>query len=166
MAKKIGLETRSEPALYTLFGVSCHLKDYRLSFLLNQYLELEFIKMEDFRTLATSQRESDNFSFYSCRDEDRFNIYHLVANRGERLALLPELKQTDFLLLVDGPFKKAQKDHLLAAVKSIPNVLTSFEIRFETIKNYEVFLTDLEIHFTNITRNQKVKYSPFKKQED
>lgn len=163
MAKKIALDTRSTPALYTLFGISCHLKDYRLSFLLNQHLDLAFVKMDDFITAATSQRASQAFSFYSCRDDDRFNVYHLVANRGELVILLPELKQTDFLLLVDGPFKKAQKDLLLATVKAIPNVLTAFEIRFETIKNHESFLSDLEIHYTNITRDQKVKYSPTKK---
>ncbi len=163
MARKVNLETRSEPALYTLFGVSCHLKDYRLSFLLNQVLDLEFIKMEDFRAVIAPRKEPDGFSFYYCVDEDHFNAYYLLANRGEESVLLPELRQTDFLLLLEGPFKKAQKDHLLFRIKSIPNVLTAFEIRFETIRNYESFLTDLEIHFMTITRDLKIKYSPIKK---
>jgi hypothetical protein len=163
MARKIILETRSEPALYTLFGISCHLKDYRLSFLLNQGLDLEFIKMEDFRAAIAPRKEPDGFSFYFYRDEDRFNAYYLLANRGEESVLLPELRQTDFLLLLEGPCKKAQKDHLLSTIKAIPNVLTAFEIRFETIRNYENFLTDLEIHFMTLTRDSKVKYSPLKK---
>jgi len=160
MAKKLLLETRSEPTLYTLFGISCHLKDYRLSFLMNQKMELEFIKMEDFCSIASAKKESDSFSFYHGRDEDHFNTFSLVANRGQESILVPELKQTDFLLLVEGPFKKTQKDKLLAAIKAIPNVLTAFEIRFETIKNYEILLTDLELHFMNIHRESKVKYAP------
>lgn len=163
MPRKINLETRSEPALYTLFGISCHLKDYRLSFLLNQVLDLGFVKMEDFRLVVPPGKEAGGFSFYYGSDEDHFNYYYLLANRGELSVLLPELKQTDFLLLLEGPFKKAQKDHLLATLKSIPSVLTAFEIRFETIKNPETFLTDLEIHFMNITRDSKIKYSPLKK---
>ncbi|MEI6173504.1 MAG: IPExxxVDY family protein [Bacteroidota bacterium] len=152
MAKKILIETRSEPALFTLFGISCHLKDYRLSFLINKKLELEFVKMEDFM----------GYSFYFCRDEDRFNTYSLLGNRGQDTILLPGLKQTDFILLVEGPFKKNQKDKLLENIRGIQNVLTAFEIRFETIKNYEIVLTDLEIHLMNIQREAKVQYSPIK----
>jgi hypothetical protein len=156
MAKKILIETRSEPALFTLLGVSCHLKDYRLSYLLNKKLELEFVKMEDFT----------GYSFYFCRDEDRFNAYYLLGNRSQDTILFPGLKQTDFILLVEGPFKKVQKDKLLENMRGIQNVLTAFEIRFETIKNYETVLTDLEIHFMNINRESKIKYSPSKKQEE
>jgi hypothetical protein len=152
MAKKISIEIRSEPALYTLFGISCHFKDYRLSFLINKTLELEFVKMEDFM----------GSSFYFCRDEDRFNTYYLLGNRGLDTILLPGLKQTDFLLLVEGPFKKIQKDKLLENIRGIQNVLTAFEIRFETIKNYETMLTDLEIHLMNIQKEAKVQYSPTK----
>jgi len=156
MAKKILIETRSEPALFTLFGISCHLKDYRLTFLLNKKLGLEFIKMEDFAA----------YSFYFCRDDDHFNTYFLLGNRGQDTILFPGLKQTDFILLVEGPFKKIQKDKLLESIKDIPNVLTAFGIRFETIKNYEAVLTDLEIHLMNIQKELKVKYSPSKKQEE
>lgn len=156
MAKKILFENRSEPVLFTLFGISCHLKDYRLTFLLNKKLELEFTKMEDF----------NNYSFYYCRDEDRFNTYYLLGNRGQDTILFPGLKQTDFILLVEGPFKKVQKEKLLENIRAIQNVLTSFEIRFETIKNYESVLTDLEIHMMQILKESKIKYSPSKKQEE
>ena len=156
MAKKILIETRSEPVLFTLFGISCHLKDYRLSYLLNIKLELEFVKLEDFM----------GFSFYFCRDEDRFNTYYLLGNRGEDSILFPGLKQTDFILVVEGPFKKIQKEKLLEHLRSIQNVLTAFEIRFETVKNYETVLTDLEMHVMNIQKVSKVKYSPLLKQEE
>ena len=153
MAKKVFLETRSEPTLFTLFGISCHLKDFRLSFLLNKKLELEFVKKEDFM----------GFSFYFCRDEDRFNAYYLLGNRGQDAILLPDLKQTDFLLLLEGPVKKTQKDRLLEKIRGIQNVLTAFEVRFETIKNYESMLTDLELHLMNILMEAKMKYSTMKK---
>ncbi|MCK9203603.1 MAG: IPExxxVDY family protein [Bacteroidales bacterium] len=156
MAKKISSGTQSEPTFYNLFGISCHLKDYRLSYLLNRSLDLEFTKMDDFQ----------GFSFYFCRHEECFNAYYLLANRTPESILLPELKQTDFILLVEGPFKKIQKERLLENIKSIPNVLTSFEIRFSTIKNYEAILTDLEIHYMNIIKDSKLKYSLTKKQEE
>ncbi len=153
MAKKIFLESRSEPTLFTIFGISCHLKDFRLSFLLNKMLELEFTKMDDFK----------GYSFYFCRDEDHYNSFYLLGNRGPESILLPELKQTDFILLVEGPYKKAQKEQLLIKVREIQNVLTAFDVRFETIKNYETLLADLELHFMKILKEAKIKYSPLKK---
>jgi hypothetical protein len=152
MAKKVFLETRSEPILLTLVGISSHIKDFQLSFHLNQNLELEFVKKDDFK----------GCSFYLSNDEDRYNTYYLLGNRGQDAVLLPELKQTDFLLLVEGPFKKAQKEQLLAKIRSVKNVLTAFEVRFETIKNYELMLTDLELHHMNIVMDAKIKYSPVK----
>ena len=156
MAKKILIETRSEAALFTLYGISCHIKDYRLSFLINKKLELELVKMEDFM----------GYSFYFCRDEDQFNTYSLLGNRGQDTILFPGLKQTDFIMMVEGPFKKVQKDKFLENIRGIQHVLTAYEIRFETIKNYETVLTDLEIHFMHIQKESKVKYSPLKKQEE
>jgi hypothetical protein len=150
MARKVMLETRAGQALYTLFGISCHLKDYRLSFHINNALDLQLVKLDDFR----------EFSLYLSRDEDYFNIYYLIGNRAPEAILVPDLKQTDFLLLVEGPFKKAQKDKLLAGIRSIQNVLTAFEVKFETIRNYGVLLTDLELHMMEIQKESKVKYSP------
>ncbi|MEI7980180.1 MAG: IPExxxVDY family protein [Bacteroidota bacterium] len=153
MAKKIALSAKTEPSPYTLFGISCHLKDYRLSYLLNVKLELEFTKMDDFQ----------GFSFYYCRNDEFFNIYYLLSNRMPESILLPELKQTDFLLLVEGPLKKNNKERLLENIRAIPNVLTSFEIPFSTIKNYEMIITDLEMHYMNIKKDSTIKFSPNKK---
>lgn len=153
MAKKLLKAAEPDLTHFTLFGISCHLKDYRLSFLLNKHLHLEFSKLDDFR----------DFSFYSADDEDNFNRYFLLSNRNTETVLIPELKQTDFVMLVEGPYKKKQKDWLLENIKTIPNVLTSFEIRFETIKDHSNLLHDIELHFINITKNLKVKFSPSKK---
>ena len=153
MAKKILLETRSEPALYTLIGISCHFRDYHLIYLLNEKLDLEFTKEDDFQ----------GYPFFFCRDENCFNAYYLLGNRGQESILLPEIKQIDYLLLIEGPFKKNQKDRLLKKIKSIDNILMSFEIKIETIKNVETVLNDLEIHFMNIHKELKVKYSRIKK---
>ena len=153
MAKKVFLVNRSEPAIFTLFGISYHLKDFQLSYGLHKSLDLEFVKMDDFR----------GCSFFLCHDDNGFNSYYLLGNRGQDSILLPDLKQTDFLLLLEGPLKKRQKEQLLERIKKIQNVLTAFEVRFDTIKNYEPMLTDLELHLMNIQKEAKIKYSPFKK---
>lgn len=153
MAKKVFLETRPQPILFTVIGISCHIKDFQLSYHLLQTIDLEFVKMDDF----------NGYSYYFVRDEDCFNSYYLLGNRGQKSILIPDLKQTDFILFVEGPFKKTQKDQLLEKIKGIKNVLTAFEVRLETIKNHEPMLNDLELHHMNIVKETKTKYSPLNK---
>ena len=148
MAKKFMLESRAEPSFYTLAAVSCHLKDYRLSFLLNQKLPAGFRKMDDFH---------GNYSLYFYLDEECRNSYYLVSNRSEEKVLFPELKQTDFVILVEGQYKKNQINYLISTIKSIPNVLTTFEIQAESLKNFSGFLADLELHFLNFKIESKPK---------
>jgi hypothetical protein len=90
------------------------------------------------------------FSLYRWRDDDHYNTYYLITNRSEDSLLVPQMKQADFLLLVEGPFKKKQQDDLLAGIRKIPNVLTSFGIPFSSVKNYENLLTDLELHLNEM----------------
>ena len=158
MSKKIFLEIRSEPAIFTLIGISCHLKDYRISFLLNKHLGLDFLKLEDLKITLTDKKDPAEFSRYLYYDEDYFNSYYLISNRNEEYVLAPEIKQVDFLLIVEGEFKKAQKDRLIRSIRNIPNILAAYEIKFAEIKNYEAILNDIEMHLINITKEKKINY--------
>jgi len=148
MAKKFTLEARPETAYYTLAGISCHLKDYRLSFLLNQAIGCNFIKMEDL---------PGGYSLYFYRDEECRNAYSLISNRSAEKLLFPALKQADFIMLVEGPYKKSQLNRLINNLKAIPNILTAFEIQAQSLKNFASFLDDLELHFMNIRKEAKLK---------
>ena len=147
MTKKITLDARTEPLL-SILGISCHLPDYRLSFLLNQSLRTSFRKTEDFQGL---------YSLYTFRDEETRIMYYLLGNQSEEKVLFPEIRQTDFILILEGPVKKASLSKLATLIRSIANVLAVFELDLKTIKNYQAFLTDLEMHFLNLKRTNVPK---------
>jgi len=158
MAKKIYLDVRSDPALFTLLGISCHLRDYRLSYLFNHHLGFSLIKRDDLRIISSPDKGQTEFSFYSYRNEERLNTFYLIANRSQSFILVPEMKQFDFLLIVEGRYNKGEKNVMIKTIRSLPGVLTVFEINFTEIKNYESLLTDLEIHSMNIHKLPKIKY--------
>ena len=58
---------------------------------------------------------------------------------------------------------KAQKDRMLKNIKGITHVLTAYEVNIGQLKNFDVMLNDLELHFMNIHKENKAKYSPVKK---
>ncbi|MDP4281393.1 MAG: IPExxxVDY family protein [Bacteroidota bacterium] len=159
MTKKILLDVKSDVPLYTLIGISCHLQDYRLSYLLNQSLDFSFIKQNDFSVMFPGKKESDSFSFYFYYDEDRFNTYCLIANRSETGILVPGQKQTDYFLFIEGEFRKTQLDILCGQIRKIPNILAVFEIRTQEIKNYTVIQNELEMHLMEISKNEKSRNS-------
>jgi hypothetical protein len=160
MAKKIFLDARSEPVFFTLLGISCHLKDYRLSYLLNQQLGFSFIKRDDLRVMSSVTKEENEFSFYTFRNEERMNTYYLIANRSQDFILVPEIRQFDFLLVVEGKYTKSEKDSMMKTIRLLQNILTIFEVKFTEIRNYENLLTDIEMHVMNIQKTPKIKYQP------
>jgi hypothetical protein len=163
MAKRILLEVRSEPAWFTLTGISCHLKDYRLSYLLNEHLRFCLTKLEDAPLVPEGSKEPAPFSLYRHRDTDQCNTYYLIGNRSPETLLLPAFRQADFLLLIEGPFKKKQKDELLGNIRRIPNINTAFDIPPASVKNLEAVLTDLELHISRTSPPPKKRFLPNRK---
>jgi hypothetical protein len=156
MAKKVLLDIHSEPAYFTLIGIACHLRDYRLSYSLNKKLEYTFTKEQELCIPLPGKSGSAGFSFFLHTDEDHLNTFCLIANRSESAVLLPEMKQLDFLLLIEGDFKKNRKDKLLRCIASIPNILATFEVKLPDLKNFENFLTDVELHLNNIIKRRRI----------
>lgn len=157
MVKKILLKTRSERVLYTLIGITCHLMDYRILYLLNKELRFNFTKEDDLKITLTSTNQSVPFSFYSYKDEDQRISYYLIANFSQDVILVPEVKHADFIMLMDGDIKKQKKEELLKTIRSITRVITAFEIKFNEIKNPAAFLADVEMHILNISNEIKLK---------
>jgi hypothetical protein len=109
---------------------------------------------------ASARNQATSFSLYSYQDEDQRNSYYLIANFSQDIVLIPEFKHTDFILVIEGDLKKQAKDSMLKEIRSIPKILTAFEIKVSDIKNPETFLTDLEMHITNIHKESKQKFKP------
>ncbi|MBC8457458.1 MAG: hypothetical protein H8D67_05620, partial [Deltaproteobacteria bacterium] len=59
---------------------------------------------------------------------------------------VPSLRQTDYLMIIEGPFKKQKKEELIKALRTIPNMLLATEINPSDIKQFESLITDLELH--------------------
>ena len=152
MAKKIVLETRSEPTFFTFVGISCHLIDYRFIYELNKQLDFNFVKEKDFPGLSTNSDKSSSFSFYHYYDEDQRLAYFLLSNRGLDGLLFPGLKESDFILVIEGVFRNPKKETFLTSLRQVPKILMAYEIKHTSLKNTESFLMDLELHVLQVNK--------------
>lgn len=153
MAKRLFLEVHAGSGYYTLLGLSTQLKDYRLSFLLNKLPGFRFSRFDDLLIPVPDEEQPVPFSVYTSSDEEHFNTYTLLSNRSSDHVLVPSVRQADFLLMVEGPFKKQQKDDLLKALRTVPNMLLAAEINPSSVKQFESLISDLELHMMKSAKN-------------
>lgn len=123
---------------FSLIGISCHAKDYRLSWEINNLLKIDLIRTEDLDiNLKTS---IGTFSFYEFIDEDNYIEYFLISNRSSKGFLIPEHKTTDFLLMIKSPSHEQLATELSEKISSLNVVLTSFRIDIDKLKSKQNLL--------------------------
>jgi hypothetical protein len=113
---------------FTLVGISCHEKDYRIAWALNNKLKTELKKTEDLKIELKKNTSPTLFPFYEYIDEEAFREYFLIGNRGGKGMLIPEQKQVDYFLMIRGSYTDADKNNLLKQLKDINIVLAAYDI--------------------------------------
>lgn len=139
---------------YRIIGISCHLKDYRLAYFLNQSLNFSFRKIENF---VTGNHQSDpelSFSLYSFHLQENQVSFYLVANRCLLGYLIPEQKKLDYLIIINGVIDDEKILSLIKTIKEIPSVLTAFQLNLSKIKNLQKILNDFELFLIDLQRKE------------
>lgn len=134
--KKLLIENDFE---FLLFGISCPEKSYRLCFALNHKFKASFSKSKDMEVQEKNQKLESRFPVFSFRDEEMFTDYRVIVNKSENKFLIPEFKQADYLLMVQGGMLSSEKNTILKKLKEVAFVQTVFEIDPKKIKSKENF---------------------------
>jgi hypothetical protein len=122
---------------FRLIGISCHAKDYRLCWALNNHLGLQLEKIH--RENATSGLKKNGIaieSIYTYFDAENHSAYQLLYNKHNNNLLLPEQKLADFLLIIDQMNETAFEE-LLKEIKKLDIVNTAFVIDVNALKSKE-----------------------------
>lgn len=125
---------------FFLFGISCGEKPYRLCWALNNQLKATFSKSKDMEVSEKNQTDQTKFPVFAFRDEEMFTDYRIILNKTENKFLVPEFKQADYLLMIQGGIPYSEKNSILKKVKDVAFVQTAFEIDPNKIKTKEHFI--------------------------
>jgi len=125
---------------FFLLGISCHEKDYRLSWALNNSLHIELAKENDLQIDAKKNSKPLMHSIFTFDNEQEYRQYYLISNRGSNGFLVPEQKQADYFLLIKGSLMTEDKPSIIKRVKETSMVLTAFEIDPNQLKSKENLL--------------------------
>ena len=120
---------------FTLIGISCHAKDYRICWSINQRFGYDFEKQEhDLEMLNDNKAETSVHSLYAYYDDDNHNEFFLISNRNSNGYLIPEQRHADYMLMVKVAVSVDAK-LLSNELKEIDTVLTAFQINVMDLKS-------------------------------
>jgi hypothetical protein len=125
---------------FSLIGICSQEEDFKLCFFLNQALQLDFERIRDIEILLPKQGNLVSFSCFEYTDLDSDLSWYLIANRHPASNLLPDQKQTDYLLRIVGEQELIDTTQLVNRIKEISCVLTAFVIPPQDVKNIENIL--------------------------
>lgn len=80
------------------------------------------------------------FPVFWSRNEEMFTDYRIIINKTENKFLVPEFRQADYLLFVQGGIPSVEKNSILKKLREITFVQAAFEINPVKIKSRDNFL--------------------------
>lgn len=143
MEKKYKLETEARPD-FIIYSINSTLKDYKLVFNLNKVQGIKLKRIRDYKKAAKNKPENYVlFPVFHFSDHDR--NYTVISAKSDENRLFPSLKQTDYLLLINGNHHPGSLQSFIAEIRKLPNIILVFEIKPANIQ-IESFLNDMELH--------------------
>jgi len=142
-----------EDEAYSLLAIHCNLEDYRMAFLLNQFLNINLKRCAydlDFQYTTAS------YSVYEWEDNKRQAMWNLIGNIFKReedslvssgslfeatskviktYNLIPEYKNVNYFLKIENDDNYMNLKSVISVIQKIPQVVTVYDIDVSTLKS-------------------------------
>jgi len=125
---------------FVLIAVTTSQKDYRICYLINKYLNLNFVKSADLEIDISEVLPPAFFSLYRYNSDDTETDYYFIANKGSEGYLVPEMSKVDFFLMIKNHIDEIDIDKMISALNKIPEVVAAAKIDPKKIKSRENLL--------------------------
>jgi len=138
---------------YSLLALHCTIEDYRVAYLLNQYLNINLKRHPkdlDFEYIKAS------YALYEWEDSQRQMTWNLVSNICRReeeslvssgslfnskekitrtFSLIPEFKNVSFFLKIDNDGNHINEKVIINKIHKIPQIATAYSIDLFDVKS-------------------------------
>lgn len=142
-----------EDEAYSLLAIHCNLEDYRIAFLLNQFLNINLKRCAydlDFQYTTVS------YSVYEWEDNKRQAMWNLIGNIFKReedslvssgslfdatskviktYNLIPEYKNVNYFLKIENDDHYMNLKNIISIIQKIPQIVTVYDIDVSTLKS-------------------------------
>jgi len=125
---------------FVLIALTTSLKDYRICYLINKFLNFNFIKIPDLQVDIHPGESPVLFSRYHYNGEPAKTNFYFIANKGSEGYLIPEMKKADYFLLVKNYIDENEVDNLISSLNKVPEIVAAVKIDPKKIKSRENLL--------------------------
>jgi hypothetical protein len=139
MVKKHKLELAIEED-FCLLGLVSDEADYKLSWMINRSLAMNFEKEDDLQLFHPKLKEEQIFSLFSYHDDTAMITFRIIKNRAENGYYLDELKHIDYLIHIQGEIDAARISGFMHSVSALEPVRLCVPSDLTRIKNKERLL--------------------------
>jgi hypothetical protein len=125
---------------FVLIAVTTSLKDYRICYLINKYLNFNFLKTADLPVDINQGPEPVYFSMYTHHWEASDTFFYFIANKGSDGYLVPEMRKTDYFFMIKNYIDDEDLERIVSALNRIPEIVAAVKIDPKKIKSRENLL--------------------------
>jgi hypothetical protein len=125
---------------FVLIAVTTSLKDYRTCYLINKHLNFNFTKGPDLEVDINPDKEPGYFSIYNDSWEASETDFYFIANKGTEGYLIPEMRKTDYFIMIKNYIDSDDLDALISALNKIPEIVAAVKIDPKKLKSRENLL--------------------------
>jgi hypothetical protein len=125
---------------FVLIAVTSSLKDYRVCFLINKYLNFNFSKTDDLEVDIYPGAEPVLFSLYRYSWETTETDFFFIGNKGSDGYLVPEIKSADYFLMIRNYIDDNELDTIISSLNKIPEIVAAVKIDQNKITGKSVIL--------------------------
>lgn len=125
---------------FCLLGVVSDEPDYKLCWMINQQLDMNFEKQDALQIYHRKMDLEQLFSNFSYHDDDALITYRLIKNRAEQGYFLDELKNIDYLIHIQGEINTSRIRNFMLSIAALEPVRMCVPSDLSRIKNKERLL--------------------------
>ena len=125
---------------FLLLGLVSAENDYRLIWQINQFLDYGFEKTVNHKILAKGIQAEQEFSQFVYEHDGLCLFFRLLSNKSIHGVLIEELKNIDYLLMVQGEMNESFIMSFIAGLKKVENIQAVFRIDPLTLKSRDKLL--------------------------
>jgi hypothetical protein len=125
---------------FILIAITSSLKDYRLCYLINRYLNFNFIKLDDLKLDISQLNCPVLFSLYHYNWESTETDFFFIGNKGSDGYLVPEMREADYFILIKNYIDDDDLESMISALNKIPEIVAAVKIDPKKIKSRENLL--------------------------
>lgn len=123
---------------FQLIGLYCHFKDYRLAWAINKQFEFDLVKQAPYSIEQEEGKQEFSHFTYSIEHQELF--YCLLSNRSDNGLLIPERKDIDYFMIIDGIHERSRKKEFISQLSGLKEVLSAVEVNPKELRSKQNLL--------------------------